>query len=113
MPLRWLNAFANRPDGLSLDELLDKAFGRTHLDDPGDPDALEAFGALVESVNREGDLTFFGRLTLRRFIIGKLCNRLRIIEALKRYDEISNQKVHRPIFVTGCYRYGLERSGTG
>ena len=106
MPFRWLNAFANRSEGLSLDELLDKAHGRTLLDDPGNPGALEAFGALVESVNREGDLTFFGRFTLGQFIIGKLCNRLRIIEALKRYDEISNQKVHRPIFVTGWYRCG-------
>ena len=106
LPIRWLNTIANRPEELSLDQLLEKAYGRTHLNDPGDPDAMEAFGALVESVNREGDLTFFGRLTLRQFIIGKLSNRLRIIEALKRYEEISNQKVHCPIFVTGWYRCG-------
>ena len=106
LPIRWLNTIANRTDELALDQLLDKAHGRTHLDDPGDPGALEAFGALVESVNREGDLTFFGRLTLRQFIIGKLCNRLRIIEALKRFAEIRSQKIQRPIFVTGWYRCG-------
>jgi hypothetical protein len=101
LPVRLLNTiaerstgFTGRSTGLSLDELLDAACGRTHLDDPGDPRALEAFGALVDSVNREGDLTFFGRLTLR------------IVEASKRFAEIRDQKIRRPIFITGWYRCG-------
>ena len=113
LPIQLLNTFAakansftGRSTGLSLDELLDAAYAKTHLDDPVDPGTLEAFGALVDSVNREGDLTFFGRLTLRQFIIGKLCNRLRIVETLKRFGDIKNQKINRPIFITGWYRCG-------
>ena len=113
LPIRLLNTIAarstalgGRSAGLSLVALLDAAYGRTHLDDPGDPGILEAFGALVDSINREGDLTFFGRLTLRQFIIAKLCNRLRLVETFKRFPEIEKQKIQRPIFITGWYRCG-------
>jgi hypothetical protein len=97
---------AGRENSLSLNDLLEKAHCRTRLDDPGDSSALEAFGALVDSVNREGDLTPFGRFAMRQFLIAKLCNRLRIVEALKRFPVIMEQKILRPIVITGWYRCG-------
>ena len=112
-PIRLLNAVAakamraaGRDVSLSLNDLLEKAQGRTHLNDPGDRSALEAFGAQLESVNREGGLTPFGLFAWRQFLIAKLCNRLRIVEAVKRFPCITQQTISRPIVVTGWYRCG-------
>ena len=112
-PARLLNAaagkstlFSHRAASLAINDLLETACGKTRLDDLGDRRALEAFNALLDSVHSEGGLSFFGRLTLRQFLIAKLCNRLRIVEARKLFPEIRRQEIHRPIFITGWYRCG-------
>ena len=113
MPVRLLNAaagkstlFSHRTASLAINDLLETACSKTRLDDLGDPRALEAFNALLDSVHSEGGLTFFGRLTLRQYLTAKLCNRLRIVEALKLFPEIGRQEISRPIFITGWYRCG-------
>jgi len=113
LPIRLLNAVAakstmatKRAACLLFNDLRDTAYAKTQLDDPGDQSAFDAFEAMLDSVNREGDLTFFGRLTLRQFLIGKLCNRLRIVEAIKCFPDIVEQKIRRPIVITGWYRCG-------
>ncbi|MEJ2284165.1 MAG: sulfotransferase [Desulfobacterales bacterium] len=112
-PIRLLNAVAakamcaaGKDVSLSLNDLLETAQGRTHLDDPGGRSALKAFGAQLESVNREGDLTPFGLFAWRQFLIAKLCNRLRIVEAVKQFPCIAKQTISRPIVITGWYRCG-------
>ena len=113
LPIRLLNAIARRSGpiytktvSLEIQHLLETACGKTQLEDWGDQSALEPFEALIDSVGRDGKLTFFGRFALRQFLIAKLCNRLRIIEALKRFPEITRQKIDRPVFITGWYRCG-------
>ncbi len=113
LPIRLLNAIAQKsgtisakPVSLEIRNLLETACGKTHLEDWGHQSARQALEVLLESVHREGKLTYFGRLTLRHFLIAKLCNRLRIIEALKRFPEITRQKIDRPVFITGWYRCG-------
>jgi len=91
---------------LQSEDLLEAAARQTRLRDWGDPWFKDALTALLDSVNEEGKLTFFGRLSLRQFLIGNLCSRLRTIEVLKRFPEIRQQKIHRPIFITGWYRTG-------
>jgi hypothetical protein len=112
-PIRLLNAIArpakrisDKAVSLEAENLLAKASGKTHLADWGHPSARQALEVLLDSVRREGRLTCFGRFTLRQFLIGKLCNRLRLIEALKRFPEITRQQIRRPIFITGWYRSG-------
>jgi hypothetical protein len=112
-PIRWLNSlvrisnpFFARPVSLDSEQLLDAAGRRTGLQDFGDPLFEEALAALLDSVNREGRLTFFGRFALRQFLIENLCSRLRVIEVLKRFPEIRRQKIACPIFITGWYRTG-------
>ena len=112
-PIRLLNAIARKsgpisakPVSLEIRNLLETACGKTHLEDWGHQSAREALEVLLESVHREGKLTYFGRFALRQFLIAKLCNRLRIIEALKRFPEITRQKIDRPVFITGWYRCG-------
>ena len=113
LPIRLLNAIARKSGpifaktvSLEIQHLLETACGKTQLEDWGHQGALEPFEALIDSVGRDGKLTFFGRFALRQFLIAKLCNRLRIIEALKRFPEITRQKIDRPVFITGWYRCG-------
>jgi hypothetical protein len=113
LPVRLVNGLArittpvfDRPPSLQSEDLLEAAARRTRLQDWGDPWFKEALAALLDSVNQEGKLTFFGRFSLRQFLIGNLGSRLRTIEVLKRFPEIQQQKIHRPIFITGWYRTG-------
>jgi len=111
--IRLLNAVA-RPIGrfssqilaLESSNLLARACAKTRLADWGHPSALQALEVLLASVRREGRLTVFGRFAFRQYLIGKLCSRLRIIEALKCYPAIARQDIRRPVFITGWYRTG-------
>jgi len=113
LPIRWVNSLARRTTpvfdrlvSLQIENLLETAGRKIALNDWGDPWFQKALSALLDSVNQEGKLTFFGRFSLRQFLIGNLASRLRIIEVLKRFPEIQQQKIHRPIFITGWYRTG-------
>ena len=113
LPIRLLNTVARRSKPISdklmsleLPNLLESARRKTGLSDWGDQRFKEALEALLDSVGRDGQLTFFGRFALRQFLIDNLCNRLRIIETVNRFPEIGQQKIQRPIFITGWYRTG-------
>ena len=112
-PVRWINGLARiaKPVSdqfvaLKKENLLAAAARRTGLEDWGDPRFRDKLAAIVESVNQEGRLTFFGRFTVKQFLIENLCSRLRIVEVLKRFPEIRQQNIRRPIFLTGWYRTG-------
>jgi len=112
-PIRLLNTVArqakpisDRLNPLELHGLFESACHKTGLSEWGDQRFKEALRVLLDSVGREGKLTFFGRFTLRQFLIDNLCRRLRIIETIKRFPEIGQQKILRPIFITGWYRTG-------
>ena len=112
-PIRSLNAIArslqpisDKSVSLEVRHLLAKASSKTDLENWGHPSARQALDVLLESVQREGKLTYFGRFALRQFLIAKLCNRLRIVEALKRFPQIMRQEIRQPIFITGWYRCG-------
>ena len=113
LPIKLLNKITSsststfgRFNRLDARNLLRTARHRTGLSDWGDSRVKEALAALVESVIQEGNLTFFGRVTMRKFLLENLSSRLRIIDVLKRFPEIRQQKIHRPIFITGWYRSG-------
>jgi hypothetical protein len=113
LPVRWVNGLArsfepvfDRLVSLQKDILLETAERKTGLHDWGDPRFKDALAALLDSVNQEGALTFFGRFTVRQFLMENLCTRLRVIEVLKRFPEIRQQNIQRPIFITGWYRTG-------
>jgi hypothetical protein len=113
VPVRLLNAVARQSSRISeklttleIQSLLESAGRKTGFSDWGHQGFIEALEALLLSVGREGKLTFFGRFALRQFLTDNLCNRLRIIETVKRFPEIGQQKIRRPIFITGWYRTG-------
>jgi hypothetical protein len=113
LPIRLANRLARKTAPvfdwlapLQRENLLKTAVRQTGLQDWGDPWFQQASAALLDSVNQEGRLTFFGRLAFAQFLTGNLVSRLRIIEVLKRYPEIQQQKIRKPIFITGWYRSG-------
>ena len=112
-PIRLLNTVARRvkPSSdrlipLGLHDLLESACRKTGFSDWGDQRFKKALKALLDSIGKEGQLTFFGRFALRQFLTDNLRNRLRIIETVKRFSEIGQQEILRPIFITGWYRTG-------
>ena len=112
-PVRLLNSVARRSKPISdrlipleLQDLFESACHKTGLSEWGDQRFKEALRVLLNSVSREGQLTFFGRFALGQFLVDNLCRRLRIIETVKRFPEIGRQKIQRPIFITGWYRTG-------
>ena len=69
-----------------------------------DTDCEEALDVLIESINKEGNLTYFGELAAQYQIRQHLNNRSLI---QKTYKTLDSQKVSKPIIVIG-----LPRSGT-
>ncbi len=86
--------------------MLEAAARKTGLQDWGDVRFKDSLAALLDSVKQEGNLTFFGCFAVRQFLIEILCTRLRVVEVLKRFPEIRQQKIQHPIFITGWYRTG-------
>ncbi len=113
LPIRWLNYLArmsspvfDRRVLLQRDHLLERAERQTGLQGWGDTRFNDSLSALLHSVIHEGKLTFFGRFTIKQFLVENLCTRLRVIDVLKRFPDIKDQKIQRPIFITGWYRSG-------
>ncbi len=91
-----------------LDEadLVEVSRERARLEDFGDESFRRPLGILVESFERDADLNLVGRICVRSEILRKLCNRLRMVKDRKRHPEIADEKIRRPIFITGLPRSG-------
>jgi hypothetical protein len=86
--------------------LLEEARSRTRLEDFGDDTYAEPLARVLDSLEREGDLSLIGRIAVRQDMIRLLSNRLRMVQDQKRHPEIQARPVVRPIFVTGLPRTG-------
>lgn len=111
--LRFVNwaGGALRQTGLPLADLseaslLSAAIRKTGLSDWGDESFRIPLRILLESLEKEADLNFIGRYLLRDRCIRLLVNRLRIQADLKRYPEILQVPVQRPLFILGLPRTG-------
>jgi hypothetical protein len=112
-PIKALNLVGGglRSVGLiwpSLDEksLLDAAVARAGSSDFGGERFLEGMRVLLESVEREAELSTLGRVSCRETLLRYLENRLRLTEYRKQHPEVAEQKVERPIFIMGLPRTG-------
>jgi hypothetical protein len=85
---------------------LDSAFKRTGLDDAGDESFHRAFEVLLESLESDAHLNFIGRICAHSDILRLLCNRLLLKEYRRRYPQIADQVIRRPLFITGLPRTG-------
>ncbi|WP_101759794.1 sulfotransferase [Oceanicoccus sp. KOV_DT_Chl] len=94
---------------IPLDEtsLKQAACEATGLTDFGDDDWLQPFAVLLQSLEREAELTLMGRLMARHDIFMWLKTRLQVHNLLNKHPEIEQQEIHQPMVIVG-----LPRSGT-
>ncbi|MBJ7383665.1 MAG: sulfotransferase [Mycolicibacterium sp.] len=92
----------------TVDDLHASAVKACGLDDFGsdDDDYREALGVLLESYQRDADLTELGSKMQRFFVRNALVARLVSEAAFKQYPEHVDVPIERPIFVTGLPRTG-------
>ncbi|HVM80051.1 MAG TPA: sulfotransferase [Stellaceae bacterium] len=102
--LRGVSPF-RRP--LSTRELLNAAQRRTGLADFGEWDIEEPLSVLIKSYEQEARLSSFGRMAARWDLLRFLSNLLYLREEERKSPAIVDEKIERPIFITG-----LPRSGT-
>ncbi|MHC4104920.1 MAG: sulfotransferase family protein, partial [Planctomycetota bacterium] len=96
----------NLRSSLSEESLLKAAKKTNKLDDFGDESFRKPLGVLLDSIERESELTPAGRFITRKRLIGVLGNRLRARKFFTDYPEILRQKVARPVIITGLQRTG-------
>lgn len=98
-------------DGLSVDldpdRLMNEAVQRTGLDDFGPADFGVRLSAYTGAIDADAGNTSLNRMILRNRIVRLLSNRLLLTDLLRRYPEIHDIEIERPIIVVG-----LPRSGT-
>jgi len=99
---------AERTNVGTVDELLESASRLVGLDDfgPDDDNYLEGLAVILDSYQRDADLTPLGSKTCRVALRGALAARLMAQAGWKQYPEYAEMPVERPIFVTGLVRTG-------
>jgi hypothetical protein len=92
----------------TVDDLHASAIKACGLDDFGsdDDDYREALGVLLDSYQRDADLTELGSKMQRFFVRNALVARLVSEAAFNQYPEHVDVPIERPIFVTGLPRTG-------
>lgn len=111
----WLKKINEETHGMAIErlvpldpeELIATAKKSTGFDDFGSNEWREPFDILIESINREAELHFFGRLMTRSDILIWLEALLGIEAAFKQHPEIADEVIQQPVFIAG-----LSRSGT-
>jgi hypothetical protein len=92
---------------LNEESLLEQAQELAQLSDFGDESFRVPLEILLSSLKEEAHLNFLGRVILRKHILSRLVNRLRLQENFKRYPQIAKVPIEKPLFILG-----LPRSGT-
>jgi Sulfotransferase family len=92
---------------LDADELIGVARSATGLERFGEPDVREPLAVLVDSLNREANLTPKGEAGRRSALLRALGNRLRLNDAIVRNPRIELEVIAKPLVILG-----LQRSGT-
>jgi hypothetical protein len=113
LPIRAINAAGALTSRLGLrlpslreQDLLDAARKQSGLGDFGHDGFRAGLHELLESLEREAQLSTIGRTMARGQILSTLVNRLQLVEHRKRHPEIAQQQIERPLFVLGLPRTG-------
>ncbi|TCN47311.1 sulfotransferase family protein [Rhodococcus sp. SMB37] len=94
-------------DGIgSIEDLHQAAREAAGYSDFGSDDYLEGLQVLLDSFEREADLTPQGRMIARKMIVSALSGRLTSEAGFSRYPAHVDVAVERPVFVCGLTRTG-------
>jgi hypothetical protein len=103
---RGANAIGIHPVNLGLEQLLQKAMANTGLTDFGEESFRQPLALLLDSLEKEAELSLLGRIVAKADLLRTLENRLRLVDLFKQHPEIADQPIARPIFVVGPPRTG-------
>ncbi len=103
---RLLAALHIRQPSLSIDKLLAKASSTTGLSDFGDPSYREGLEVLLESLEKEANLSQMGRIIAKGLVVENLITRLQVVDYRKQRPEICDRPIVKPLIVVGLPRTG-------
>lgn len=93
--------------GFNVDWLLEEAHRRSGgLDDLGEGPFMEPLKLFVYSLENDAMLNPLGKLIARERFLGHIVNRLHYVNDRKRFPNIAQQKIEKPIFIIGFPRTG-------
>jgi len=88
------------------DQLIAEARAQTGLEDFGEDSFLDGLERLVRALREEATLNVAGQAALRELIVGLLAQRLQVEDWYRRYPEIDDEQIERPLFGLGLPRTG-------
>jgi hypothetical protein len=91
---------------LELQSSLDEAIEKTRLEDFGNDTFLEGLKALLISCQNESRLNSLGIQIIHSMVLRCLINRLQVQDWITRHSEILNEKIEKPLIITGLPRTG-------
>ena len=91
---------------LGVDDLYAAARARTGLDDLHEAGLADRPARLLEHINTHPALDEAGRLAGFTCVLEQVSNRALLLEDRKRYPEIADERIERPLIVTGMPRSG-------
>lgn len=97
---------ASAPVVFTEDTVLGAASEQTGLDDFGSDQFREPLHAILDSIEVDGHLTPFGRISYFTLLTQLAKNRLLIQDLLKRHPEIHDIEIEAPIVIAGLQRTG-------
>ncbi len=97
---RWTMA------GIQEKALLEAALRQTTVDDFGDQSFRIPLRILLHSLEAEARLNLMGYLATKHDLVRLLINHIRMEEDRKQNQEIAEEEIRRPIFITGLPRTG-------
>lgn len=104
--LSLLDNFGSRTFALNEEKLIKKAMDITGLNDFGDDLIREPLHLLCEHSRNGKPMTALGRLFLKKDLLRRLTNKLKIEDTLKKQPEILQRHIEKPIFIVGLPRTG-------
>ncbi|MGE0387196.1 MAG: sulfotransferase [Gammaproteobacteria bacterium] len=102
----WKGASVDAAQSLDPGALMAEAERLTGLADWGGDDFRWPFERLASAIRDQAQLSDIGRVRARYWLLHRLCQRLKLFDDRKRHPAIADQRVERPIFVTGLPRAG-------
>jgi hypothetical protein len=103
---RRLERFGLGGRRFTVDDLIADARRRSGLHRFDDETFREPLGRLLDSIEREAELTPTGRMITRTRLVGVLENRLRAQALFEKHPEILDEKIVAPVFIVGLQRTG-------
>jgi len=97
---------APRWPSMSSDEIVRAAARAAKSDHFGDESFLDALPVLSDSISREADLSWLGRVMFRQQLLGFLQNRFSVYRYRAAHPEVAGVPIERPLFVVGYPRTG-------